>query len=153
MKRYTQKESHEIINDFLVDIFNIILRQEEKAISTENLSVNELHVIEAIDKFQASGNNTMGNLAKHLAITMGSLTTSVSTLEKKEYVYRQKDENDKRIVKVFNTAQAKEADKHHKKFHKSMVNAITRRLNEEELNTFTKSLVILRDYFNKTEKL
>lgn len=153
MSQYTPDESFEIINEFLVDIFNIILRQEEKAITTENLSVNELHVIEAIDKFERKGTNTMGNLAKHLSITMGSLTTSVSTLVKKGYVTRQKDEKDKRIVKVFLTEEAKKANEHHKRFHASMVKAVIKRLDNEELPAFTKSLVTLREYFKRTEKL
>lgn len=152
MEPLKEEKQLDTLNDFLVEIFNLILRIEENTIATQDLSVNELHVIEAIEKFVMQGNNTMGSLAKYLGITMGSLTTSVRTLENKGYVERRKSETDKRVVRVFLTEKANKANNRHKKFHRHMVRSVASQLSEEQLEVFTDSLVVLRDYFKQGEK-
>ena len=77
-------DTYKAINDILVHLFNEIWELEEKAIITEeykDITNNDMHIIEAIGL--GEGNN-MSTIAKKLNITVGSLTTSMNSLVKKE---------------------------------------------------------------------
>ena len=74
---------HDTVNDILVNLFREILVVEENAIITgefKNITVNDMHIIEAVG---LEGRN-MSAIAKALGITVGSLTTSMNGLVKKE---------------------------------------------------------------------
>ena len=89
----------------------------------------------------------MGDIAKILNITMGSLTVSVTTLEGKGYLTRLKCADDKRLVRIFPTHLAQEAQLYHNDFHHGMMKIISDNLNEEEISTVVKALVTLKDFF------
>ena len=60
-------DAYETINDVLVNLFNVIWKQEEEAIITEefkDITNNDMHIIEAIG---LSGKSTMSMVAKKLA--------------------------------------------------------------------------------------
>ena len=87
----TQHEAQ--LNGFLVNVFNDILRLEEASIRKgpcKNLSVSEMHVLEAVEKssVDASGTAGMAEVAAHLSITSGTLSVAVKTLEQKGYLVR-----------------------------------------------------------------
>lgn len=90
---------HDTVNDILVNLFREILVVEENAIITgefKNITVNDMHIIEAVG---LEGRN-MSAIAKSLGITVGSLTTSMNGLVKKEYVIRERSEEDRRVVMI-----------------------------------------------------
>ena len=71
------------LNEVLVRLFRDITTIEEKAIKTgeyKELTVNDMHVIEAIDVHQPKN---MTSVAKSLSVTTGTLTISVNGLVKK----------------------------------------------------------------------
>lgn len=97
----TQHEAQ--LNGFLVNVFNDILRLEEASIRKgpcKNLSVSEMHVLEAVEKssVDASGAAGMAEVAAHLSITSGTLSVAVKTLEQKGYLVRSRGSRDKRRV-------------------------------------------------------
>ena len=99
----TQHEAQ--LNGFLVNVFNDILRLEEASIRKgpcKNLSVSEMHVLEAVEKssVDASGAAGMAEVAAHLSITSGTLSVAVKTLEQKGYLVRSRGSRDKRRVTV-----------------------------------------------------
>ena len=78
----------EKINYILVNLINEVWVLEEKAIITEefkDITNNDMHVIEAIGL--GNGSN-MSSVARKLNITVGSLTTAINHLVKKNYVER-----------------------------------------------------------------
>lgn len=140
----------EQLNDFFVDIFNDILRLEEESLAKgnfKNLSVNEIHVIEAVCDSEADGTNSMKLLSNKLMITASSLTIAVKTLEQKGYLIRQKDKEDKRKVTVVSTKLGNEAYEHHKLFHKDLIAGVSRTLNEAEMAALTLALGTLNRFF------
>lgn len=141
-------ESKKIVNELLVDIFNRILIIEAEFMKTEHvkLSMNEIHVLEAI---VISDPPTMTNIANKLHITVGSLTTSINTLFQKKYVIRERDPNDRRKVKVFLTDISKEVLKKHDLFHEQMLNSIFDDLNVGEDILLIESLRKLSSFFSK----
>ena len=72
----------ELINAFLVDVFNNVLHMEEASLAKsgcKNLSVSEMHVLETVQR--GAGEETMSELAARLRVTASTLTVAVKTLE------------------------------------------------------------------------
>lgn len=139
-----------IIRSFLIDVFNEILKDEERVVTKpfKRLSLREVHVIEAVcvaeEKCQ---DNSATAIAKALDITGGTLSTAVSGLEKKGYLTRQRDENDKRIVRIFPTDEGRRVQKYHAAYHKHMVDDVMYILDEEEATVLIKALGSLATFF------
>lgn len=137
-----------VINELLIDVFNHILSIEEAALKSKGvtLSMTEIHVLEAI---RNSTVPTMGKVAKRLRITLGTLTTSVNVLVKKEFVYRYRDENDRRKVYLKLSKNALDVLKIHDDFHDEMIEALLKDLNIDKDEVLIKSLENISNYFKQ----
>ncbi len=128
------KSAKKKINELLVEVFNHILSIEGQTLRNRGikLSMNEVHVLEAIMKTSAP---TMTNIARRLRITVGTLTTSTNRLVEKGYTTRHREEEDKRKVIVSLTDKAIEVLKIHDQFHEEMLDAMfdDMKLDEDEL--------------------
>lgn len=139
-----------IIRSFLIDVFNEILKDEEQFVTKpfKRLSLREVHVIEAVCKADAKdGDNSATAIAKSLDVTGGTLTTAVSGLERKGYLIRQRDEKDKRIVRIVPTDKGKKVQDYHMQYHKKMVDDLMYILNDEETAVLIKALGSLATFF------
>ena len=138
----------EVINELIVDVFNQILSIESDVLKERGvkLSMTEVHVLEAIKNTE---DPTMGNVANKLRITMGTLTTSVNVLVKKEYVNRYRDEKDRRKVYLELNDQAKDVLVIHDEFHEEMVSSLLKDLNLEKDKILLKSLENISNYFKQ----
>lgn len=120
------------LNEVLVKLFRDINTMEEKAIRTgeyRNLTVNDMHVMEAIGTGEAKN---MSSVAKALSVTTGTLTISVNGLVKKGYVERMRSEGDRRVVLISLTEKGQAAHAQHEAFHQQMIDAVTEGLTMEE---------------------
>ena len=137
------------INEFLVEIFNRLLRQEERALSgyEGKLSVKEFHVIETAQRAAESGGNTMGEIAARYGVTLGSMTTAVKTLEAKGYLVRSSSDKDRRKVRISLTPRAVEANAFHTRFHNQMTRALTGTLSKQQLEVMTQALYRITRFF------
>ena len=139
------------INTMLVSTFHEILSLEEKAIITDefkDISNNDMHIIEAIGLDQKP---RMSDVAAKLKITVGSLTTSINNLVRKEYVGRERSEKDRRVVNIFLLEKGKRAYEHHKHFHEQMVDALVKAMTPEEQRVWVKSLKALTQFFQSAQ--
>ncbi|MGI6448833.1 MAG: MarR family winged helix-turn-helix transcriptional regulator, partial [Desulfitobacteriia bacterium] len=121
-----------VLSELLVRTFNDILAVEEHEIRQghfKNLSIAEIHTIEAIGMYQA---RTMSQVAADLGITVGALTASINNLVRKGYVSRERDEADRRFVNIRLTREGKLAFRIHEKFHLDMVKKALDGLAEKE---------------------
>lgn len=139
-------KTKDLINELLVKVFNQILSIEEEVLRKEGvlLSMTEVHVLEAI---RNSDNPTMTNVATKLRVTVGTLTTSVTTLVKKGYVTRKRSDDDKRVVLLSLTKSALNVLDIHDVFHDKMIEAAVKDLKLEEDKVLVKSLKGVNDYF------
>ena len=145
----------EQLNTFLVNVFNNILRLEEACLAKGefgNLSINEMHVIEAVYESLENNSNSMAEIASRLMVTASTLTTSVKTLEQKGYLLRTKMPADKRKVIVTPTPLSEKAYKEHKEFHKDLVARVSKELSEEEMAALTQALCTLDNFFKHLNK-
>ena len=142
-----ENRTEEILNKLLVQLFNDILHIEEKSMKNtefKNLSITEIHTIEAIGR---EGSRTMGEIAHDLRITVGTLTTAINRLIKKGYVERKRIEEDRRVVIVSLTEIGKEVFDVHSVFHKDMIDGILKNFQGQELEVLTKALGKVNRFF------
>jgi DNA-binding MarR family transcriptional regulator len=145
-----------VLNELLVDIFNDILTIEQRALSEgefKDLSITEIHTIEAIGMYEA---RSMSEVAKDLKITVGTLTAAINNLVKKGYVERKRVEEDRRVVLVQLTKRGKLAYRIHDMFHKNMIRETIRDLSEQEEQVLVGSLeklnIFFKSKYNLTER-
>lgn len=143
-------EHQQVLNTFFVETFNKILALEERYISRNTdseLSVRELHIIEAVSVLEATKSSTMSKTAQHLSITIGALTTAVNVLVRKGYIKRGQDKSDRRVVYLHLTERGAEAEKIHQKFHQQMIGNVSESLSVEEFEALISSLEKLSNFF------
>lgn len=146
------ESQREELNYFFVHVFNQILAYEEQALNgmgAGDLSVKELHVLEAVGGLTAAGRNTMTQIADALSIRVSSLTTAVNTLVRKGYLERGGEPGDRRVIRVRLTPKGEDANHLHAQFHARMVDSAAGRLKEEELDTLLRSLSQLEQFFQE----
>ena len=147
-------EKHEkMIDQVLVHLFNDLLRIEERTLQKQcpGLSMREIHIIAAVCAAQQD-DSTMTVLAATLRITVGSLTVAVSTLIRKGYLERRQSTQDKRRVHVLPLPPALEVEKHHREYHRRMVQAVTSAISRDQLEVLIQSLHAISDYFYTQEE-
>lgn len=147
------KKTQRVLNELLVQIFDDILKIEEKTLRQgplSDLSVTEMHTLEAIGMYTQ---RTMSEVAQDLKITVGTLTTAINKLIKKDYVARKRIEEDRRVVLVELTKRGKLAYRLHEKFHNDMITATIDGLSEKEEDVLISSLEKLNDFFKVKNEL
>lgn len=142
-----------IINELLVELFNDVLQIEEQSLKDgpiSDLSITEIHTLEAIGMYDQK---SMSEVAQNLKITVGTLTTAINKLIKKEYVERKRIEEDRRVVLIRLTKKGKLAYRLHDKFHKDMVNTAVDGLNDKEEEVLIHSLTKINKFFKEKYEL
>jgi DNA-binding MarR family transcriptional regulator len=138
----------ETLNELLVDLFNHILVLEEKNLQDRgiSLSMTEVHTLENIQK---SKSKTMSDVARLQLITQGTLTVAVNRLQKKGYVSRLQDAQDKRIIRLSLTAKALDVLAIHDKFHEEMIDSFISDLKIDQDIALITSLRRIMEYFRQ----
>lgn len=137
-----------VINELLVDVFNHILSIESDVLKQKGvrLSMTEVHVLEAVRNVDVP---TMGNVAHKLRVTLGTLTTSVNVLVRKEFLKRDRDEADRRKVYLSLTDNAHKVLSIHDEFHDEMIDSLFKDLDLEKDEVLLKSLENISQYFKQ----
>lgn len=141
------KQERQILNHLLVNVFNKILRIEEKMIREESdldLTVTEMHTIDAIGVDQSL---SMTEIADILNITVGTLTTSINRLLGKGYVDRIRDDGDRRVVRIALTEKGIAAYRVHEAYHEKMIGQILDEITDEEARILGSTLVKIAEFF------
>ncbi len=141
-----KERSSRTINAMLVHVFNNVMDMEARAVITEefkDITNNDMHIIEAIGIDEP---RNMSVIAKQLSVTVGTLTTNMNGLERKGYVLRERSCEDKRVVLVTLTEKGRKAFYHHRDFHKKMIRALIKDLDQEEMKVLYRCLENLNDF-------
>lgn len=146
-------QQYNIINGYLVDVFNKIMDIEETALRSSrfsDLSIKEMHTIEAIGIEEPLKST---DIARKLNITVGTLTVAVNNLVRKGYVERLRLDDDRRVVRLKLTKEGKLLFKLHARFHHLMVEETLRDMDEKEVEALVHGLKNLYTFlFNKQEE-
>ena len=148
-------ERSDMINQVLVHLFNDLLRIEENTLRREgvDLSMREVHAIEAVCAAADGEENTMSALAARLRVTVGSMTVAVGTLERKGYLIRQRSKQDKRRVHVLPTEAARAVERVHRMYHRRMTRAVMDAVPAGKLDVLIEALDAMNQYFYGQEEL
>lgn len=121
-----------------------------KKLCSEDLSVRELHVIEAVSSLVPGGKNSMAEIAKHLHLSPASLTTSVNVLVRKEYLSRRYSTDDKRVIFVTLTEKGEKVNSCYLDFVRGMIMKAGEKLDEASADSFIDALIYLSEYLTET---
>lgn len=137
------------LNRLISGAFNDMSRSEQLAIKAsgfEDVSVNEAHTVDAIGAYVPK---TMSAVAEKLDITMGTLTVAINHLVKKGYVYKVRNEKDKRVFMLSLTDKGRELFKAHQKFHFELVKSLIMDLSDYEADMFIEALSSLNQFLKR----
>lgn len=140
------------LGSLMAELFNNILKYEERALMTEefkDITINDMHAIEAIG---AGKGRSMSNIAKDLDVTVGTLTITMNNLVKKGYVRRSRSAKDRRVVLVSLTDKGRLAFEHHTAFHERLLDSITGTLDETRLDALLDALKIVKEHYTGTQQ-
>ena len=91
----------------------------------------------------------MSSIARKLNITVGTLTSSMNRLVKKNYVERFRSEEDRRIVFVRLLEKGVRAFDHHAEYHRRMTEAVLAKLTDDEVPVLVKTLAGFSEFFRE----
>lgn len=142
-------------SDFLSELlertyYSVIQIEEHmvKGAKSLNLSIGEIHLIEAVAKGQEEG-KTISELSEMQSISLPSVTLAINKLVKKGYVVKSKSPQDGRVVNVTLTKRGQKVNNVHQHFHKLMIASVTDALSQEELDAMVKGIVKLNEFLEK----
>lgn len=142
------------MSNLFVRVFNQILSREEQSFKNmgfKDLTLREVHVLEAVFALYATGNNRMSEIAKYLSITPGSLTVSVNGLVNKGYLERQNNPGDRRVVLIVPTDKAENVYKIHSKSRNEMIAEIVAQMQPCDNDWLYEVFQKLNIYFEKNK--
>ncbi|MFR1519478.1 MAG: MarR family winged helix-turn-helix transcriptional regulator [Eubacterium sp.] len=133
---------------------NIHDMEEEKVRRNKHLqlSISELHLLEAVGDYSDAGGATITELANDQGYTLPAITIAINGLERKGYVCKIRDEADKRSVRVRLTEQGRKINRVHQYIHKKLVREVAKEFNEEEMEVLIRGLVKVNDFFTGLNK-
>ncbi|WP_283583240.1 MarR family winged helix-turn-helix transcriptional regulator [Limosilactobacillus difficilis] len=137
------------INRALIKVYNGILWVEEKELrksTFSDLTIKEFHAIDAITMYD---HQTLSQVAQKLHLTPGTMTTMTDRLTRKGYVYRKRDEGDRRVIRLYLTNKGRVLYRAHRAFHNMMVKSFLKGMNKEELGVIHKALHNLEDFLDE----
>ncbi|MGI6590172.1 MAG: MarR family winged helix-turn-helix transcriptional regulator [Eggerthellaceae bacterium] len=147
----TPDEKSRELNDLFSATFDSVLRIEEHALDnrlTEGLTISELHTIAAVGLYDAK---PMNAIASALHVTLATVTTAVNKLERKGYVERERNPEDRRQVLVSLTNKGRKACRAHDMFHAKMVARALSSMTDSETDALMKALAHLVEFFNEED--
>ena len=134
------------LNKILATLFNNVLKVEEAVMKKSrghNLSVTEIHTLEAIGQGEAK---TMTHVADTLKINISTLTSAINKLVTKGYVNRFRIPEDRRMVMVELSETGVRAVREHEAFHLVMIRDALSQLPPEETGRLIESLENVNEF-------
>ena len=128
------------LNKILSQLFSNVIKVEEtvmKKSKAQNLSVTEIHTLEAIGRGEPK---TMTHVAEALKINVSTLTAAINKLVTKGYVNRFRIPEDRRVVLIELTENGERAVREHEAFHFMLVKEALSQLSEKETERLVESL-------------
>lgn len=112
------------------------------------LTTTELHVIEAIGDQLL----TMNELSDKLGITMGTASVAINKLSEKNFIERERSDDDRRKVFVKLSKKGLLAYKYHNSFHSNILEKVTSEIPKNKMETFIEVFETIVKNLNKVKK-
>ena len=112
------------------------------------LTTTELHVIEAIGDQLL----TMNELSEKLGITMCTASVAINKLSEKNFIERERSDDDRRKVFVKLSKKGLLAYKYHNSFHSNILEKVTSEISKSKMETFIEVFETIVKNLNKVKK-
>ena len=142
----------EILNEFIAKSLYSVFDAEKRFLETctnGELTSKEIHLLEAVFNAQKIGNNNFSFVANKLGITLGTLTTAVSKLERKKYLKKERFIIDQRVYYIVPLPKAAKVHELHMKWHEKIIDDTLKCIPEKDLPVFVNALNNLSWAINK----
>ncbi|MBR4436527.1 MAG: MarR family transcriptional regulator [Spirochaetia bacterium] len=143
----------EQLSGILLNMYKNVINLEENARknvnSRINLTINEIHFLEAVGAGCRKG-CTVSRLAAMLGVSKPSVTVMVSKLEKKGFLEKLQSQEDGRSVKVMLTREGSLVNSYYKYFRRRMVKKINDGLTDQEKEFLVKAFEKINIYFKES---
>jgi len=146
------KKQIDILNDYFLHSALRLISQEEQClrrICSPDLSIRELHVVEAVACLQTDSRSTMAEIARYLHLSPASLTTAVNVLVKKGFLEREYSAEDRRVIHVRLTEAGEAANRKYLDFVRNMLYEVSSDLDEDVADRMIETLIRLSDYLDR----
>lgn len=146
------KKQIDILNDYFLHSALRLISQEEQClrrVCSPDLSIRELHVVEAVACLQADSRSTMAEIARYLHLSPASLTTAVNVLVKKGFLDREYSAEDRRVIYVRLTETGEAANRKYLDFVRNMLYEVSSDLDEDVADQMIEVLLRLSDYLDR----
>lgn len=100
--------------------------------SLSDITIKEIRTLDIISRLEKNGKNNATNVASVLGITLGTLTTNIDRLIKKELVEKDKLLSDKRTIVLTVTQSGKKVLKSYKNEHLKVIRTALKNLTTKE---------------------
>jgi|APLak6261663012_1056037.scaffolds.fasta_scaffold04590_2 DNA-binding MarR family transcriptional regulator len=100
------------------------------------LTYSELHTLKVIGNIKDA---KVFEIADQTGVSRPSMSATIDKLEKKEYVYRDKDQSDRRAVIIRLTKKGIDANNEHEKLHHRVAEALLGKMNETQQELMVKA--------------
>ncbi len=138
-KTKTSSEQIEKFGKLVDQIADWLNKTEIEEIHKSNLSeltYSELHTLKVIGNFK---DVKVFEIADKTGVSRPSMSATIDKLEKKAYVYRDKDQTDRRAVIIRLTEKGIEANQEHEKLHHRVAEALLGRMNYTQQELMVKT--------------
>jgi DNA-binding MarR family transcriptional regulator len=140
-------EQRESLRDILIWVrvattFNLMYQEIKRVLSKEHLTIPQLEIIGCLAPPKGL---SLNELAKRLLMTGGNVTGLIDRLERDGYVYRERDERDRRVINAKLTPKGKEIWQMIMPRYQECISHLIRSLTLEEkkdLNRLLKKLIL-----------
>jgi DNA-binding MarR family transcriptional regulator len=133
-----------ILVDVLTNAYSRLIFSEERLIKDmigdNSLSLKEFQALDVIHGLKASGNNTAGNVAKILGITISTCTINIDRLIAKGYVNKVKNDSDRRVAYLDLTDKGKQVRLKREQMHKRKITSALEKLTMSEKVTLMNAI-------------
>lgn len=111
-----------------------------------DISYNDVHIIATVGIGEPKN---MSAIAKELSVTVGSLTTAMNGLVKKEYVYRERCAADRRVVYIRLTQKGREIFEQHTRIMNDIASQICDLFADSQKQSVVEMLEKANDFMEK----
>jgi DNA-binding MarR family transcriptional regulator len=129
--------NHSSLEQAIEFVTGLMTDMESQAFQQEGFSELSMRQVFYLDTIIRLGHPSFGELAEALNITRPSVTALVGKLIRKGYVQKVQDHEDRRSFHIVPTQKGQDFTKIHQVMHQRIVQALTARLNEEEVTQLT----------------
>ncbi|MDN6543111.1 MAG: MarR family transcriptional regulator [Lentilactobacillus parabuchneri] len=143
------KKDFNFINDSLINVYDSIMRIEESELRKsrfKDITAKEVHLVHTIGLHDRK---TTSQVARILKLSKGTLTANLNTLERKGYVMRIANQEDRRIINLGLTSKGRLLYRAHDAFHRLLVERFLKGFDDDDIRLIKQAMINLEAFIDE----